>query len=123
MNKRKFRRIPLTSFKDIDLLLNNKHYQNIQIKDLSLSGLYIEGLFTDKLGDECELLLKTSEEQPNTYLKLPCKIIRVKTKGIALEFSYPNQDCLVYLETLILYHAEDPFAAATEFPDESTKKP
>lgn len=97
--------------------MNNQHYKNIHIKDLSLSGLYAQGHFNGQLCDECDLLMKTMDNQYNTYLKLPCRLVRVFNNGIALEFMYPNQDCLILLETVILYYAEDPFTVAREFPD------
>jgi hypothetical protein len=101
----------------MDLLLNDNQYEKLHVKDLSLSGLFTEGQFAGTLCDECDLLLNAGDSHDNTSLKLPCKLVRISNGGVALEFMYPNQDCLVFLETLILYYAADPFSVAKEFPD------
>ncbi len=117
MNRRKFNRIAIDSRFDTDLFVYGRHYTNIIIRDLSLSGLFALGEYDGQECDECELLLKPLDNTQTTFLKIPCKIVRINETGIALEFMYPDTESLIFLETIVLYYADDPFTAATEFPD------
>ncbi len=90
VNKRKFKRITIDSRLDTDLFVDKKHYKNIVIKDLSLSGLFTLGEYEGKVSDEYELLLQPLDNNQKTFKKTPCKIARI------------NQDvlhCNSYIQT------------------------
>ncbi len=108
MNKRKIKRVTIGSVRGMDLLLNRRHYKNIHIKDISSTGLFTEGKYRGKLGDEGELLMKTTDTHNETYLKLSCRISRLENSGLGLEFIFPKQGCFLYLETVFSYFAKDP---------------
>jgi len=117
MKKRKFNRVRLLPI--AKLILNDRVYENVKIKNLSITGVLIEGKFekTD-IFNECALEMNFRSEGFNLDLKLIGRVIRVEEDSVAFEFIYTDTESLILLETIILHHSDNPVEFAQEFPED-----
>lgn len=79
------------------LLLDSECYLDVKIRDLSVSGCFIEGHYDAKVCDQgvIELYKNARDDQP--VLKLSARIIRVEDNGLALKFVDMSDDSLMFL--------------------------
>ena len=93
---------------------DGKYHQAVS-KNISLAGLYIIGDFQQKLGDICIIELSQGGPDALVELRAKCSVVRIKDDGIALEFLSMNQESMLFLQTTLLYRAEDPILFGSEF--------
>ncbi|MCI5146486.1 MAG: PilZ domain-containing protein [Candidatus Electrothrix sp. AR3] len=110
------RRFTRVNFKQpIQLDFENKQYKEQFVSNISLAGVYVNGHFEQQVGDTCTLELR--QGGPNAQLDLRAKgsVVRVNGEGIAIEFISMNHSSLLFLQTVLLYEAEDPMLFGSEF--------
>ncbi|MCI5221459.1 MAG: PilZ domain-containing protein [Candidatus Electrothrix sp. AR4] len=101
--------------RNVQLDFGGKKYSKQIINDLSLSGMYVKGEFDQKTGDTCTIELSKPEDDSGVELRACCSVVRVNDKGMALEFISMRHDSFLFLQTTLLYEADDPLLLGTEF--------
>jgi len=111
---RQFTRINFT--RKVRLEFNSTDYDFCQIKDLSLTGMFVFGSFEQKVGDTC--IVNLCQTGPSTKLALHATATVVWTNdyGLAIQFKSMAYDSYMFLQTTLLYEAEDPIFIGLELP-------
>ncbi len=82
------------------------------VKDMSLSGIYVEDLSGIEINDQCQVNLTGWKKNTINFLS---NVARVDNEGVGLQFVDIGYDTCELLRTLMLYKAEDPVQAAQLF--------
>jgi hypothetical protein len=101
--------------RDVHLCFNGKKYTHNTVNDLSLGGMYVKGAFDQQKGDICTVELSNPDDNLGIELRARCTVVRVTDEGIALEFVSMGHDSFLFLQTILLYEADDPMLLGTEF--------
>ncbi len=87
-------------------------------RNLSLSGLYLEGDVDVPVGECCHLELHDTNASTCQFYGFSGRISRRDERGIGVEFTSMGRESLMFLQTMVLYCADDPIGAASEFHEE-----
>lgn len=82
-------------------------YDDCQVKNISLGGMYISGNFPPDIEDRCYVnFVQTGK---NTYLTLEAlaRVVRRDEEGIGLQFTSMSFDSLMSLEMILLFQARE----------------
>ncbi|WP_417910812.1 PilZ domain-containing protein [Candidatus Electronema sp. PJ] len=93
-----------------------QQYDQQLVSNLSLGGMYIKGRFTQQPRDLC--ILEAEHRLPSgASIKFQAKgsTVRCTEDGLAIQFVSMPHDSLQFLQTALLYQAEDPITIGTEF--------
>lgn len=103
--KRRYERIHFERQVQIDFF--TELYNQCQIKNISLSGMFVAGKFPHNVEDMCYVNLVQKGE--NVYLRLEAlaKVVRQEHDGIALHFTSMSFESLLSLEMILLYQARE----------------
>ena len=112
-NKRTYARVVFN--RTARLVLDDKVFEGGQIRDLSLIGLFLEGMYEVKPGDTCTVEIQETGPTSSLALTISATVVRVESGGIGLKFENMKQDAYMFLQTMILYATQDPVAVAEEF--------
>ena len=116
MNSKSARQYTRVDFqRDVHLDFDGKKYIHNTVKNLSLGGLYVEGKFEQQKGDICTVELSNPDNDFGVELRAHCAVVRVNDDGMALEFTSMGHESFLFLQTTLLYEAEDPMQLGTEF--------
>lgn len=114
--KRVFKRISFDRYVRLDFL--SESFDNCQIKNLSLTGMFVIGAFQDKIGEYCLVKLFQKGMSSNVKLLASANVVRTNDEGIAIEFNSMSFDSYMFLQVTLLYEAEEPMVIALELPEE-----
>lgn len=115
--KRRHERIHFERQVQIDFF--TEVYNQCQIKNISLSGMFVAGKFTQNVDDQCYVNLV--QKGKNVYLALEAlaKVVRQEEEGIALHFTSMSFESLLSLEMILLYQEREKSAdIEMKFPKE-----
>ncbi len=115
--KRKFTRINL--HRKVNLQFQGKGYGPCRIKDLSLGGMYVLGNFAMNAGEFCSVAIPQCGTPSDLTFKAIARVRRKDDIGVAIEFTSMGFNSYMYLQTTLLYEAEDPVSISIEFPKDS----
>ena len=103
--KRVYKRIHFERQVQIDFF--TEMYNQCQIKNISLGGMFVVGTFTHNVDDQCYVRL--IQKGKNVYLTLEAlaKVVRQEDEGIALHFTSMSFESLLSLEMILLYQARE----------------
>ena len=103
---RKFNR---TSFdRHVDIEFISDKYDNCQIKDLSLAGMFVKGDFKqDHVETKCSINFVQDGISTNLCLEMHAKVVRRNDDGIAVEFSSMPFDSYIFLQSSLIHETED----------------
>lgn len=87
-------------------------------RNLSLSGLYLEGDIDVPVGARCNLEVHGAGPVTSQFCGFAGRISRRDEKGVGVEFTSMERESLMFLQTVVLYCADDPIDAAREFHEE-----
>ncbi len=93
-------------------------YEEGQVHNLSLGGLFLDGQYTVDSGDLCELQLHETGRHSCLILYFQVRVVRVESQGLALEFVDMPTDSYKFLQTMVLYSTDDPLGVSLEFLEE-----
>ncbi len=113
-SRRRNTRVPVEI--GISLIFPNRLYEQCKTRDLCLSGLWVYDCLDQKMGERCEI--EISEKQANNIfriIRMRGEVVRVDNEGIAILFRDMNFRSYTDLQTILLYHSEDPYTLAEEF--------
>jgi len=85
------------------------------VNNVSLSGLYIEGDFQQKIGDLCAISLKQSCLFVEDDIRAVGIIARISEYGMAVEFLSMKLDSFFFLQVMLFSKAIDQAALGREF--------
>jgi hypothetical protein len=94
-------------------------YNECEIKDLSLTGMFVFGSFAQKENDKCVVHYCQKGKSTDVCLQAMAEVVRVTEDGIAIEFTEMTFDSYMYLEVVLLYEARQPLVIGLELPDDS----
>ena len=97
------------------LILHGRTYEEQEVKNLSLIGMFIAGSFDAEVNDVCTVELRETGLHTCLTLSFTAKIVRVEKDGLGLEFQNMQPDSYMFLQTMILYATQDPLSVAEEF--------
>ncbi|MCI5143636.1 MAG: PilZ domain-containing protein [Candidatus Electrothrix sp. ATG1] len=116
MKSKKARQYTRVDFqRDVCLDFDGKKYIQNTVNNLSLGGMYVKGTFEQQKDDICTVELSNPENDFGVELCARCSVVRVSDEGIALEFVSMDHESFLFLQTTLLYEAEDPMRLGAEF--------
>lgn len=92
-------------------------YDNCQVKNISLGGMFVSGKFPHKADDQCYVNLVQTGKNTYLTLKAQAQVVRQDDEGVALKFTSMSFESLLSLEMILLYQARE------ESPDAEMKLP
>jgi hypothetical protein len=111
---RKFHRVVFT--RTVTIAIGDRQFKQLRAKNLSLGGLFIEGVLDGvRVGDDCHLTLTESGRRSTLLLQFEGKITRVEDKGVGVEFTAMEDDSYMFLQTMLLYSSDDPLGVVADF--------
>ena len=115
--KRSFSRIEF--HRHVTLEFASTNYENCEIKDLSLTGMFVLGSFSQHGGEKCVVHYCQKGKATDVCLQAMAEVVRVTEEGLAIEFTEMTFDSYMYLEVVLLYEARQPLVIGLELPDDS----
>jgi len=115
LNKRKFSRIEFSQRANIKFQGTN--YENCMIKDLSLTGMFVFGTFSQQEGNKCLIKYSQTSSTSHFYFKAAARVVRKNEEGIGIIFTSMPPNSYMLLETTLLYESKDPLSIGLQLPD------
>ena len=113
-NRRKFHRINLDGQVGLDFM--NDNYDNGQIKNLSLTGMFVIGNFQQQQAEDCLINYSHKTKHNEINLHASAKVVRNNDEGIAFKFISMKLDSYMSLVTTLIHEADDPSTILQELP-------
>jgi hypothetical protein len=108
MTKEKRRTTRVKFHTSVDLKFVDKLYEQCEILDLSVKGVFVLGVTNCEPGQECEVTLQLSGVSSELKLKMKAKVARVTKDGIGLNFHEVDLDSFSHLKYIVYYNSENP---------------
>ena len=100
------------------LIINNTRQKCGRVCDLSMGGVCIFSESSLESGDMCVFELHESKQDSSKIYHYSAQVVWKKDDRFALEFVDIDSDSFFYLQTIVLYHADDPLEVAEEFQED-----
>lgn len=104
--------------KKVGISFNNHPRNFYPLRNISLSGLFVEGWFWQKPGNRCDITLTKRWLDQEYVMTLSGKVTRQEQEGVAIQFTGMHRDTLAMLQTTLLYESQDPAVMGEEFAQE-----
>jgi len=115
-DQRKFHRVNFDG--RVNLKFLNYSYDYCQIKNLCLTGLFIEGNFLQRRAKNCNIQIFHNDKYGNNSLKASAEVVWGNAKGIDLKFTTMTLENYLLLQTTLINKAEDPEIILRELPND-----
>ena len=86
----------------------DKVYEELAIRDLSLRGVYLEGITGHGQGDKCEVELALTGVSSELKLSMKGSVVRQDETGAGIHFEEIDIDTFFHLKNIVYYNADDP---------------
>lgn len=96
-------RLPIS--RQVNLDFNEKIYEKCLVENLSLTGMFVQGIFEQEEGDNCLVNLVQEGKYSYLLLKAHAQIARKNDSGVALEFVSMPIESLMLLQMIL--HCEN----------------
>lgn len=114
------RRFTRVNFRQaVQLDFGERQYEQQIISNLSLGGMYIKGRFEQRPGDICSVIIRPSWPEMPTDFRAKGSVVWVTDEGMAVEFVSMGYDSFLFLQTVLLYEADDPASLSSEFTEKN----
>lgn len=113
-NRRKFHRINLSE--RVDLEFSDDSYDCCQIKNLSLTGMFVSGKFPQKQEETCKINLFHKTKTSKTRLHASAIVVWGNEMGVGLKFTSMTHDSYMLLLATLINNAEQSAIILHEFP-------
>jgi len=100
------------------LTINSTRQKSGRVYDLSMGGVSISGQSPLEQGNICDFELHEDKDGSCIVYPYSARVIWKKVDRFALEFVDVDSDSYSYLQTVVLYHADDPLEVAKEFQED-----
>ncbi|MGV1100178.1 PilZ domain-containing protein [Thiovibrio sp. JS02] len=105
-NKRKNSRVPFQA--TISLDFPDRSHAECETVDLSLKGVFVVGVTSQKVGDRCLVSLRLAGSTSHLTLTMKGTVVRVEKNGLALHFEEMDLDSFFHLKNILYYNSGDP---------------
>jgi len=109
-DKRRYARFAFE--RSVKLFSGDYTSQQYSAKNLSLGGMFLEGQGDLTVGQDCRIELHETGRRSSLIYKICGKIVHAAADGLGVEFVTMEEHSLMYVQTMFLYSADDPVAAA-----------
>jgi hypothetical protein len=82
-----------------------------------MGGILLDGRGDLRPGDSCRLEILEEGRTVCRILNFRTRVVRADADGCGLEFVHMDDDGHAYLQTMVLYNADDPLRVVGEFKD------
>ena len=113
--QREFPRVQFNRYVNLEFVSGN--YDHCRVKNLSLTGLLIEGDFEKCEGTCCHVDIFQSGITTELNLQTSAKVVRKNDKCIAVEFTSMTYDSYMLLQATLMLEAKDPFVLEKVMPE------
>ncbi len=114
--KRKYDRIYLDC--PVKIEFHSKRYDHCQIKNLSLTGMFVKGTFRQKVDEYCLVtFFQRGITSKSIFLAL-ANVVRATFEGVAIEFTSMSFESYMILQTTLPYAADEPINIGLELPEQ-----
>jgi hypothetical protein len=83
-------------------------FERLAIRNLSLRGVYFEGISGRSLGEKCEVVLFLTGASNELKLNMAGKVVRQDDSGVGVQFEEIDIDTFYHLKNIVYYNADDP---------------
>jgi hypothetical protein len=83
-------------------------FEGLAIRDLSLRGVYLEGISGRRQGEKCEVELFLTGSSSELKLNMAGKVVRHDDNGLGVHFEEIDIDTFFHLKNIVYYNADDP---------------
>jgi len=115
-NRRKFHRIDFEGMANLDFL--NCRYECCPIKNLSLTGMYVEGNFKLQRIKNCYIKLFHNDKSGNNSLEIHGEVVWCNDKGAGFRFINMTLENYELLHEILTRNAEYPVIIINQIPKE-----
>ncbi len=112
-DNRRFTRVVFS--RTAKLICRAATYEEGQVHNLSLGGLFLDGKYDIDYGELCKLELHETGRHSCLILHFQVRVVRIEPRGLALAFVDMPTDSYKFLQTMILYSTDDPLGVSLEF--------
>lgn len=84
-------------------------------RNLSLVGLFVEGILDLSPGEDCRLELHETGLHSSLILTFFGTIARREADGVGVQFTRMEEDSFMFLQTMVLYSSDEPIGVAEQF--------
>ena len=114
-NRRKHHRINFEGM--VDLQFDDYSYDCRQVKNLSLTGMFVKGNFHHQKMKDCQVKIFQKDKEGDNCLKACGRIVWGSDEGIGLEFTSMTFENYMLLMTTLRNEAEHPEDILRNFPE------
>ena len=93
--------------RQVQLNFSTEVYDQCQVNNISLGGMFVNGKFPHKVNDQCYVNITQTSKTTYFTFKALAKILRQDNEGIALMFVSMSYESLVLLELTLLYEPRE----------------
>ena len=115
VDKRRFSRIDLAQ--EASIKFQGQNYDHCLIRDLSLTGMFVLGNFSQHVGEKCLIKYSQTTATSHFYFKAAAMVVRSDAEGIGIEFTSMPLNSYMLLETTLLYESQDPVSIGLQLPE------
>ena len=105
------------------LITEKSKQQPVKLRNLSMGGVSLYGRSRLHLGDTCKIEVRQKKHNFSQVVKFYSRVVRADKEGYGLEFVQMDDESHMFLQTMILYEADDPLSVVTEFQDDFPDSP
>ena len=111
--KRQYVRVPF--LRGVQLSRKNKPKGEFTVRNLSQGGMYLAGAINLPVGEDCRIDFPDSGRLVSMLYQVNGKIAHLDAEGFGICFTGMEDACFMYLQTMLLYAADDPLNTAELF--------
>ncbi len=113
-NRRRFHRIDFDG--TVNVQFAHRSYDCCQVKNLSLTGMFVKGKFKRKQVDDCRVKVFHKEPEGNNCLQALGRVVWRSEEGVGLTFTSMSFEDYMLLQTTLRDKADEPEVVLREFP-------
>ena len=113
-NRRQFHRIDFEGLANLDFIHGS--YQCCSIKNLSLTGMCVEGNFSKKDLTNCFVTIFHNEKSADNSLQAAAKVVWRNDQGVGLKFTNMSLENYELLQSTLAKKADQPVVILREVP-------
>ena len=99
----------------VNLQFNDHLYEQCAISNLSVKGLFAQGITDRNQGEKCKINLQLTGSSSELILTMTGVIVRTTPEGIGIHFEEINFDSFYHLKNIVYYNSEDPDSLTEDY--------
>jgi len=114
LNRRKHQRITFDG--TVSLEFYRDRYECLQIKDLSLTGMFVKGRIMQRQLEHCHIRIFQPDIAGDNCVRALGEVIWSNEEGVGLRFTRMEVEDYILLQTTLITHASRPETILREIP-------